>query len=362
MNALFLLPLLPLTLTILNLLTWTRGRPHRAAPRISVLIPARNEAGRIGACLEAVRRSELSPAEILVYDDHSTDTTAAIVAAHAADDSRVRLLTGGPLPTGWVGKPHACSRLAEAATGEWLVYLDADVELAPEGLGRVASLLSGAAVVTAVPRQKTGSFLEHLVLPLLHVTYLSWLPLLLVEWSQDPRFTAANGQILGIRANALREIGGFAAVKGAVVDDMALCRLAKARGWRVCFADGFLMGSCRMYQSAQETWEGFSKNLHLGVGSIIGTVVVIGLYLGIFLLPLVASPFWPIAAVGATAVVLQRLLIAWRYRQHPLGVLLHPVAILIFVGIALNSLRWVLRRDVRWRGRSYDPSALKVPG
>lgn len=362
MSALFLAPLLPLALTLFNLLTWTRGRPHRAAPRISVLIPARNEAGRIGACLAAVRRSELSPSEILVYDDHSTDTTAAIVTAHAAEDPRVRLLNGGPLPAGWVGKPHACSRLAEAATGEWLVYLDADVELDPEGLGRVASLLSGAAVVTAVPRQKTGSFLEHLVLPLLHLTYLSWLPLLLVEWSQDPRFTAANGQILGIRAEALRQIGGFGAVRGAVVDDMALCRLAKARGWRVCFADGFAMGSCRMYQSAQETWEGFSKNLHLGIGSIIGTVMVIALYLLTFLAPLLGAAFWPEALVGSLAILLQRVLIAWRYRQHPLGVLLHPLAILLFVGIALNSLRWVLRRDVRWRGRSYDPSALELPG
>ena len=135
----------------------------RRAPRVvppsvelvSVLVPARDEEGRIGACLDAVLASRGVRLEVLVLDDGSADATAVVVGGRAAQDPRVRLLAGTPPPPGWLGKPHACAQLAEAAQGSVLVFLDADVVVSPDGVAAAAALLRGAQLdlVSPYPRQ-----------------------------------------------------------------------------------------------------------------------------------------------------------------------------------------------------------------
>jgi hypothetical protein len=329
-----------------------------------VLVPARDEAANVERCVRAALACEPRADEVLVYDDASSDGTAEIVARLAAEDGRVRLLRGGPLPEGWVGKPHACHHLAAAAAGDVLVHVDADVALAPEGIGRLASLLHdrGAAVVTAAPRQETGTFAERLVVPLLHLTYLAWLPLPLVWRSRDPRFLVANGQLLAVRRGALEAAGGWAAVRAEVVDDMALCRRVKASGGRVVFADGHRTARCRMYRGAAEVRDGFSKNLYEGVGGRPSALAaVVALHAAVHLLPyallaaaLLGAPHLlppALAAVGALAAV--RAALAARFRQAPEGVVLHPLAVVALLAITLNSLRWSARGAIRWRGRTY---------
>lgn len=367
--ALVALPLATLAMTVVNLATWRRGRPgERFDGAVSVLVPARNEATRIGDCLTAIAASEHPIAEILVYDDESTDDTRAIVATHAARDPRIRLVATVPLPDGWIGKAHGCERLARASRGDVLVFLDADVRLAPAGLGRLASIFADGAcsVVTAVPRQEMGSFVERLLLPLLLVTYLSWLPLELVARTDDPRVVAANGQIVGLRRAALERLGYFHCVAREVVDDVALCRAAKRAGLRVAFVDGAAMATCRMYASGSALWEGFSKNIAEGVGGAGGVAVAIALYLAAFLAPwialLAAMPSalrgdQPTAALPAVVAVsanlVQRGLIALRYRQPASSVVWHPLAIGALIVLALRSLGWSLRGRVRWSGRVY---------
>lgn len=356
------LPLMTCGLTLLNLATWPRGRPEGPKKlRVSVLIPARNEADNIEACLEAIGTQGDAVDEIMVYDDASTDRTPEILERVAERQSKLRILKGDGLPSGWVGKPHACHRLAEHAKGDVLLFLDADVALEPEGLRRILNLLDrlNADVVTAVPRQITGSFAERLILPILHVTYTSWFPLVLTYRSQDPRFLAANGQILAVRRPAYDAIGGFQAVRHEVVDDMAFCRRAKKQGHRVVFADGHCMARCRMYGSLAEIWAGFSKNLYEGIGARwYALALVLALYFGAFILPYgllgLGSETWGligIAGVGANLVL--RAASAVRFRQSWIGVLFHPVAIALFIGIALNSFRWHMFGRVTWRGRSY---------
>lgn len=362
------LPLVALGMTVLNLVTWPRGRPGGVASgRVSVLIPARNEERNIGACVRSVLASRHPVHEVLVYDDGSTDGTRAVLDGIA--DPRLRVLDGVPLPAGWVGKPHACHRLAEAATGDQLLFLDADVVLAPDGIERLAEVTGrwGAGLAFAVPRQLTGSPVEHLVLPLLHLTYTSWLWLPLIPLSSRASLLAANGQVVWVGREALARLGGFAAVRTDVVDDMALGRAAKRAGLRVLFVDGAEVASCRMYQSAAEVWRGFSKNVYEGLGSPLGLGVAIGLYLATFVAPfgLAAAALlepawaWP-AAVGVGANLAQRLLLAVRYRHHPLSVLLHPVAVLGLVAIALNSWRWTRSGAVSWAGRTYPERAARA--
>jgi chlorobactene glucosyltransferase len=187
----------------------------------------------------------------------------------------------------------------------------------------------------------------------------------LVWLSSDPRFLAANGQILAIRRARYEETGGYSTVRSEVVDDMALCRLVKTSGGRVVFADGHHMAECRMYHSAREVWEGFSKNLFEGIGGrFIALLFVFGLYGVTFLLPylgLVASLLVPDlllpALAGVAANVLVRVVLAVRHAQPPEGILLHPVSILGFFAIAWNSYRWNAAGRITWAGRVYTARA-----
>lgn len=370
MSTAYLLLALPafsvFLLVLFNVWRWPRGRADGRLPgRVSALIPARNEVQTLEVCVRAALDGTHAPDEILVYDDGSSDGTGALVERLAAEDPRIRILHGAVLPEGWIGKPHACHHLAESATGDLLVFLDADVTLLPTGLARVGSLLVDyrADVVSAGFRQRTGSWAERLVIPLLHLTYLAWLPLPLVWRSRDPRLLVANGQLLAVRREVYQRAGGWAAVRAEVVDDMAFCRQVKRAGGRVMFADGFRIASCRMYRNGAELWQGFSKNLYEGIGGTpVALLGVIGLYAWVFVAPYVALAGaslagWPMllkpALLGVAANVGLRAVLAVRFRQPAEGVLLHPFAVLALLTIAVNSWLWSRRGSIRWRGRSY---------
>lgn len=381
--ALAALPCVPLSVGTLNVLSWPRGArtpPPGPRPSVSVLVPARNEVHNIASCVHAVLGGPDADLvhELVVLDDGSTDGTGSLLAELAQRYPRLRVISGAPLPAAWVGKVHACHQLAAAAQGQLLFFVDADVRLAPGGLPRLLDLLlrpgldgAPADVLTAVPRQETGTWAEHLLLPLLHLTYTSWLPLPLVRLSRDPRFLAANGQLLLLRRDALEAIGGFAAVRTALVDDMALCRRAKEAGLNVLFADGAPSATCRMYRSAGEVWAGFSKNMFEGIGgSPLLALVVIALYLGCFVVPWAVALAVPLglapaawlapALVGVGANLVYRILLALRLGHHPASVIAHPIAVLGMMAMLLNSWRWSLRGSISWAGRSYAPSA-KLP-
>ena len=210
-----------------------------------------------------------------------------------------------------------------------------------------------------MPRQELGSWCERLVLPLLHLTYVAWLPLPLIWRARDPRFLAANGQLLWTTPRALARIGGFHAVHAELVDDVALCRTAKRAGLRVLFADGFALARCRMYRSAREVVAGFSKNLHEGVGGTLGVLGVVALYACAFVLPWCALGT-TVGVVGAGAGLVLRLVLAARFRQPVWSALLHPVGVLVLCGIALNSVRWSISGTIRWKGRVYAARATRV--
>ncbi|MEL7371922.1 MAG: glycosyltransferase, partial [Myxococcota bacterium] len=290
------------------------------------------------------------------------------------------LIRGANLPRGWAGKSHACHRLAQAARGDILLFLDADVQLGPDGLNRLGSEYEdlSADLVSAIPRQQMHTWAEQVILPLLHLTYTSWLPLLLIHRHRDPRFLAANGQVLSVKKEVYWSTGGFEAVKDNVVEDMAFCRWIKASGFRVAFCDGFHIASCRMYRNSQEVWEGFSKNLYRGIGAkpaaLFGIYI---LYVVCFVLPYVAlfmstAALWfsesaklvgmttdaatallIAASVGVGANLLTRALLALRFRQPLHGIFIHPLSILVLLIIGINSYRWHVRGTIRWRGRVY---------
>ncbi len=356
-------PTVAFGLNVFNALVWPRHGSPGVKDEVSVLIPARNEERGIELAVRSVFESGTDVLEVIVYDDGSTDKTPEILAKLKDEFPNLKVELGSGLPDGWVGKPHACHKLGALASGDVLLFLDADVEILPGGLNHLLGLMADkhADLVTAVPRQATGSFFERLVLPLLHLTYTSWLPMPLVWLTHDPKFLAANGQVLAVRRTAYDAVGGFAAVRNEVVDDMAFCRLIKKARRRVVFADGHDMAECRMYTDANGVWEGFSKNLYEGIGgSAIGLIGMLGLYGLTFIAPylaLVLSFWWPVlfwpATIAVSLNVLVRILLAIRHKHPAEGVLLHPFAVLVLMAIAINSWIWNRKGAIRWSGRTY---------
>ena len=363
------LPVIALIITVINCFTWPRGRRvsdgRRDAPSVSVLIPARNEVDNLEPLIRSITQQTVRPAEIVVYDDASTDGTDGLLARLAREVPELVVLRGSGLPEGWIGKPHACHRLASEARGALLLFVDADVRLAPSGIEHIAEVRRRyeASVVTAVPRQRVVTTLERLVVPLLHLTYMAWLPLFLIWRTRNPSLLAANGQLLLVDRETYASTGGFKAVRDAIVDDMAFCRNAKASGHRVVFADGHDMGECRMYRSASEVWSGFSKNIYLGVGARPGRLALaLSLNLLTFVVPVVllgaalaasafASPV--LAAVGGGAVFATTLLVAVRHRYPLSTALALPLGVVCLTAIGVNSFRWHLEGRIRWRDRVY---------
>ena len=280
--------------------------PPEVVERVSVLVPARDEAGRIGPCISALLASRgVRDLEILVLDDGSADGTADVVRRTAAGDPRVTLIDGGasPPPVGWTGKTWACARLAAQATGSVLVFVDADVLVAGHGLAASEMLLrmTGLELVSPYPRQEADGALPRLVQPLLQWSWLTTLPLRLAEHSPRESLVAANGQLLVVDAAAYRSAGGHDAVRGEVLDDVALLRAFKRSGARGVVADGTEVATCRMYDDGPALVEGYTKSLWSAFGSPASSAAVVAV------IPLVQRRWRALVSMAAALGVLALL-------------------------------------------------------
>lgn len=323
---------------------------------VSVLVPARDEERSLPVLLSSLAEQVgLVDAEILVCDDRSSDATAEVVLAAARTDPRVRLVRGSEPPPGWLGKPHACHQLAGQARGDVLVFVDADVVLAPHAVAAVVHLLrsSGLDLVSPYPRLPAVTAGERLVQPLLQWSWLTTLPLAAAERSARPSLAAANGQLLAVDTGAYRRAGGHAAVAEEVLDDIGLLRAVKRSGGRGVPADGSGVASCRMYTSWDEVSDGYTKSLWAAFGSPARAAAV--------LVVLFLSYVWPVAAalrgsrvglLGYGAAVLGRYVTAEATggRSVP-DALAHPVSVLAVVHLTVVSFVRHYRGTLRWKGR-----------
>lgn len=351
---------------ILNTLTLLRLRPAPPitdAPRLSLLIPARNEAAVIDATVRALLAQAYPNFEVIVLDDASTDSTAAIAQSAGVGDPRLRIIRGESLPAGWMGKNWACHQLSQAASGEWLIFTDADVRWLPGALAALAETMTRtrADVLTVWPTQHTVTWSERLVVPLMALAVLGYLPLPLVHHTPWPVFAAANGQCLAFRRRAYQAVGGHAAVRGQIVEDVALARQAKARGLRLRMADGAGLVACRMYGGWPSVRDGFAKNILAGHGnSIVFLLLSTAFHWLIFVFPWLwlalgtgttGWPVWP--AVWIALGIGARALTAAATRQRLGDALLMPVSVLLMTLIAARSIWWRLRYGgPQWKGRT----------
>jgi len=337
------------------------GRPDR--PEVSVLVPARNEAGRIAPTIAAILASRGVDLELCVLDDGSTDGTGDVVREASGGDVRLRVLEGRALPEGWLGKPHACAQLADAARGDVLVFVDADVVLAPDGLARtVAALAEGPFDLTCpYPRQEAEGPGPRLVQPLLQWTWLTFLPLGLAARRPRPSLVAANGQLLACRRADYERAGGHAAVADAVLEDLELGRAFVRAGMTAGVVDGTDVATCRMYDSWSELREGYAKSLWAAAGSPTRSAALLALLLWLFVAPPVAAlagltrgrpRLAALGSLGYAAGVASRAVAAGRTGGRRRDALWHPVSVLALGWITARSLRRRAQGTLTWRGRT----------
>ncbi len=330
--------------------------PATVIERVSIVVPARDEAARIRDSLTSLLDQTAVPdLEVLILDDGSTDGTADVVRDVIADDPRARLITGSAPPPDWLGKPHACRQLADAATGSVLVFVDADVRLAPHAVAATVGLLRGGGLdlVSPYPRQLADTAAERLVQPLLTWSWMTTLPVRLAERSSRPSLSAANGQLLAMDAAAYRRIGGHAAVRGAVLDDLALARALKRAGGRVAVADGSQVATCRMYQGWDELRDGYAKSLWAAFRSRpSATAVMAGLGLLYVVPPVAALCGSGVGMAGYAAAVTGRYLVAERTGGRSLPDSFgHPLSIGLLAWLTATSWRRHRRGELTWKGR-----------
>ena len=358
----------PAVLFVVNLRHYKApALPDARRAGVSVLIPARDEAHGIEEAISSVLASTGVDFEVVVMDDHSTDGTGALVAAMIAGDARVRLELAPPLPPGWNGKQHACWALAHAAKCDIFCFVDADVRLEPEALARMAAFLQAtqSPLVSGFPRQETGTFLEWLLLPLIHFVLLGFLPLDRMRGSTDPAFAAGCGQFLMVERGAYFAAGGHAEIKATMHDGLLLPRLFRQHGMKTDLADITAFARCRMYRSAAQVWFGLAKNategiaapvrivpisLLLALGQIVPYLLAITLLTGRAVKPEVIV----FVAVAVAAAWLPRILAARSFKQDWRGALLHPVGIAVLLAIQWYSLsRKLTGGAVSWKSRAY---------
>ena len=344
----------------LNLRTMLRPAtsPFEAiADSVEILIPARNEESVIQSCVtSALGQTGLTNFKVTVLDDGSTDKTLEVLSE--INDSRLKVLpsTTEP-PSGWLGKTWACARLAEQSTADYLVFIDADVELKPEAVARSIELIKREqlALVSPYPRQQVKTPLARLVQPLLQWSWLSTVPLKVAAKTTRKSLAVANGQFIVCSRVAYLKAGGHTKVAKEVLDDIMLLRAFYESGQKGTVVDGTHIATCLMYETDRDLIAGYSKSLWRAFNGLIGSVITNAFLFAIYVYPLsqLRTDNASLSVIALLGAIYGRWIVAVRTRQKLVpDVFLHPLSILAFN--LLNLYSWVRHLIGRneWKGRS----------
>lgn len=356
---------------IANLHMVGKATPSRVNPAglewVSVLVPARNEARNIRRCLESLLAQDYPLMEVLVLDDGSTDETPEIVAEMARQDPRLRLIPGQALPPGWMGKNFACDQLAREARGQWLLFTDADTVHHPQTLSwaLTAAKENGADLVTLIPRAVTHTFGEQLLLPIIPFGVLGCFPLALGARLNIPALTMAIGTFMLFRREAYERIGGHAAVRGAIAEDVVLARRVRRHGGRVVLLDGAEHLDVHFYRGFWESWHGLAKSAFAALEyRWLLTALMLVFYGFLFLWP-VFLMYWgllqgqmgePALRLALFQVFLNSGLwyaVAVRFRLPRITALLYPITVLLVMLLMVDSIRMAVWSGIGWKERVY---------
>jgi chlorobactene glucosyltransferase len=338
------------------------------APLISVLVPARNEKGNIRACLESLQKQDYPNYEILVLDDNSTDTTAAIVNEMASSDERINLHFGEPLPDGWAGKCFACHQLAQKAKGDWFLFVDADTRHEPHMLRSVLALAIelNTSLLSGFPRQLTTSFAQRVIIPVFYFILLGWLPLWWLHRSKTPKPSMAIGQFFFFSADEYWRTTGYEAVKSKIVEDVWMGIEVSKHGGRHIAVDLSSVASCHMYEDIGAVWRGLGKSIYsVAAMAPLGLLAIIAVAYFLYIAPFYW--FWngfflgPETLLWRGIVVLQiclmffmRWLVDSRFHGPTISMWFHPIGLMFYLfNVVYSWGRFLAGAGVTWKERFY---------
>ena len=324
---------------------------------VSVLIPARNEEDNIQKCLSGIINQSYKNLEVIVLDDGSEDKTFLYASETAAEDTRIRVVKGNPLPENFTGKNWACNQLSLLAAGSYLLFIDADVKLKPDTIASAINEIKRNKIqlLSVFPSQEIFSLGEWLLVPLMNWLLLTFLPLRFVFSSRSASLAAANGQFMLFNRQAYQLVGGHKKVSNVITEDIEFARLLKSKEYSVKTYLGGDLVYCRMYKNFSDSLSGFSKNFY--PGSKLDPVSFI--FLNIFIIisfnfPLFTVFFNHVFIPMVIFIFLQRILISIMSRQNPIAnLLLHPLQICMIIILAINSLFLSINGKRVWKGRTF---------
>ncbi|MBD3228237.1 MAG: glycosyltransferase [Candidatus Lokiarchaeota archaeon] len=334
-------------------------------PFISVLVPARNEEENIERCITSLINQDYPNYEIIVLNDNSTDRTGQILERLGAENDKLKVINGKELPKGWMGKNWACHQLSEVAKGEYLLFTDADTKHRPETISDsiFAMIHFDADLLNAFPRQITGTFGEKLIVPITHWSFFSFLPLFVAHRIKSTVLTLTIGQFMLFKREAYSDIGGHAAVKGSVLDDVPLGRNIKKFGLKWRLVDGMNRISCRMYTDFKSSFNGFARNLLAAFNY--NTILLFWVWFWIvnviwdpiiFLTINLFTNFMLFYEIILSLMLIIMNLILWaiayiRFDYPIYLIFLQPIISILMFAIALKSLYQQMRGSLVWKDR-----------
>lgn len=350
---------LRLVVVFVNLISYRRLTMDATikSASIAVLIPARNEESNIANILNDLNHQTYSDFDIFVYDDLSEDGTASVVTNLHKENSRVRLVRGSELPSGWGGKTHACYKLANQTNADLLLFLDADVRVSEDFIQKIISysITNKLNLLSIFPVQLTESFGEKMVVPLFNWILLTLLPLNLVRKSSWSIFSAANGQCMLFDGDIYRKAQWHRLVREEVVEDIAIMRAMKKQNYKVESLIGQQEIKCRMYHSFSESFNGVARSApaffsnHILWAVFFLLVVLIAPIVSIFVVNI-----WYLAIYMAFVIVL-RVLVELMSKSNVVQMILwHIPQMLVLPFVVIKGFSMRFQKRYNWKNRELN--------
>lgn len=346
---------------------------HIPEVKVSVLVPARNEELNISNCLISLLEQDFADFEVCVLNDGSTDSTAKIIESLCLDHERLRVIEGKPLPKGWIGKNWACWQLSQSASGDMLLFTDADTVHEPNLLKTAVKTMkeNQLDLLSVTPKQEVVTWSEKLLIPVFLWSIFSFLPMFMAKRVKSPMLSAAVGQFMMFEKNAYVSTGGHLSIRQSVIDDLALVRLIKRMGFRWDLMKGHEYLKCRMYRNSKQVIEGFSKNLFAVFNYNAPVFLFIWIWitvvfcepplvLGLLALGIIESSALMYKSVSCIAMCLFIWFVSLRaFGFRNFYSFFYPASVAFSFVIALRSLVKNLRGTASWKGRKLERQPIR---
>ncbi len=348
--------LMQLLTAIINIVFWQRlgNKESEQSDLVSILIPARNEQNNIGRLLKSIQNISYKNIEVIVYNDLSTDNTESIISGFTKSDNRIKIINGTELPFGWLGKNHACYNLAKEAKGEYLCFIDADVNISGNLLENALDKFKkqNLSLMSIFPKQIMNSKGEKATVPIMNYILLTLLPLVFVRCSPFVSHAAANGQFMLFKASDYLKLNPHEKFKGSAVEDIMVARYFKKNKKRVSCLLGDERLTCNMYNNAKESVNGFAKNFFMFFGNSAMLAFVFSIVTILGIIPLIYTNV-NYAFAYLIVVVFTRILVSLASNQSVINNIIYmPIQLYFLMRITIRAFAARHRNYLNWKGRN----------